>query len=329
MILLLTLVAVLFIDVAHDSLSSTYPGLEFQGGHPLRAGICTVAFLFSLPNKLESLKYTSLFGFFSLFFLLVVVVSRAVEHVEKSGHNTHNGDVAPSRAVTFSGLVFAITTQLGAFAAAFNVIAAQAELPIELQRNGAGTTVAILAAGVAGIFYAVFGIAGYLALDGHPPRDILTGWPPSDTLVSTARVAIALVCIFKSPLFANPLKAMLTARFSFLLPGEGSLARSAILALIIYSAVFGVSSAISDPSVCFGYVSAIGVNFIMFILPGLCLARAAFQEGVAAEWRGLWRSVLSVFGWTMALFGLAAMVLGVDSTMNYHPSVNSTEFTNM
>ena len=60
--------------------------------------------------------------------------------------------------------MFAVTTQLGAFAAAFNVIAAQAELPIELQRRGAGTRIAILSVCVAGLFYALFGIAGYLAL---------------------------------------------------------------------------------------------------------------------------------------------------------------------
>jgi hypothetical protein len=349
MIMLLTLVAVLFVDVAHDSLSSTYPMLGCRDGYPLRAGICAVAFLCSLPDKLESLKFTSLVGFFSLFFLLVVVGDRCVEHVfvvvpgdtappENWDFSLSapdrlaivEGHAAASREVTFSGLVFAVTTQLGAFAAAFNVIAAQAELPLELQRAGAGTTVAIVPAVAAGIFYALFGMAGYLALDGHPPRDILTGFPPSDALVSTARVAIGVVCVLKAPLFANPLKSMLTARFPVaMLPREGSLAKSAVLAFVIYATVFGISTAVSDPSVCFGYVSAIGVNVIMFILPGLCLARAALQGSDVSERQGLRHAyALSFFGWTMALFGLAALGLGVDSTINYHPSINSTEAAN-
>ena len=124
MIVLLTLVGVLFIDVAHDSLTSTYPVLEYREGYPLRAGLCALAFLFSLPSKLESLKFTSLFGFLSLFFLLVVIVNRWVQHSEKGvARKLHRHRTSP---VTFSGLVFAVTTQLGAFAAAFNVIAAQA-----------------------------------------------------------------------------------------------------------------------------------------------------------------------------------------------------------
>ena len=69
------------------------------------------------------------------------------------------------------------------------------------------------------------------------------GFPPSDTLVSTARVAICAVCMFKSPLFANPLKAMLTARLpDAMLPRESSLTRSAVLAFIIFASVFGISA---------------------------------------------------------------------------------------
>ena len=323
MIVLLFLVAVLFIDVAHDSVSSTYPALNYSGGYPLRGGICTLALLFSLPRKLESLKFTSLFGFFSLFFLLVVIVQRWVQHMEKAG-----GWAPPSHApthITFSGFVFAVTTQLGAFAAAFNIIAAQAELPVDIQRAGGGTTILIISAGLAMLFYALFGIAGFLALDGNPPRDILLGFPPDDVLVSTARVTICAVCIFKAPLFANPLKAMLTARMSAsLLPCEGTFAKSAILALFIFGTVFGISSVISDPSVCFGYVSAIGVNFVMFILPGLCVRSAALQDTLTGSSGRHSTLLLLLFGWAMTLFGILATALGLMSTIDFHGTSNST-----
>ena len=84
-------------------------------------------------KQLESLKFTSLFGFLSLF-LLVVIVNRWIQHSERGSY----GNCTVSGAVASHILppVFAVTTQLGAFAAAFNVIAARQSYPLSCSVGG-------------------------------------------------------------------------------------------------------------------------------------------------------------------------------------------------
>ena len=62
MLMLLFGCIVLFIDIGHDSLSATVPSLDYGNGFPLRAALCALGCVFSLPLRLESLKYTSMFG---------------------------------------------------------------------------------------------------------------------------------------------------------------------------------------------------------------------------------------------------------------------------
>ena len=166
------------------------------------------------------------------------------------------------------------------------MIAAQSELPSELQRAGMGSLVPVVAGILAFCFCAcvnvarhvyritcnryccrqnltmsvsgsadfTFGLAGFFALGGNPPRDVLLGFSASDHLMSGARLAISAVAVFKTPLFANPLKAMVAARVSeSALPGDAQY-RSFVLTPVIFAAAFAVASAVSDPSVIFGYI---------------------------------------------------------------------------
>jgi amino acid permease len=300
MFVLLFFVLALFVDVAHDSLSSTFHSLTSGAGYPLRGSICAVMCLFSIPTKLESLKYTSMFGFVSLSFLLGVIVYRCDQHMHRPNWvlPTH---VPP---VSFAGCSFATTVMLGAFAAAFNAVAAQAELPTDMQVQGYGSLIPLVAAGMALVFYVLFGITGYVALDGDPPRDILTGFSNQDALMSGARIAICAVSVFKAPLMANPLKAMIAHRLPCPLSSVG-------LTPLLYIVVFGISSGISDPSTVFGYVSAVGVNLTMFVIPGLCL-RAVGQQAGQTHW--------VVYGWLMLLFGVGGMGVGLFSTIQYKPT---------
>jgi len=270
----------------------------------LRAAICCVMCLFSLPSKLESLKYTSMFGFISLTYLLAVIFARSIQHLdtEKTWHLPQDVPEA-----TLTGIAFGITTQFGAFSAVFNSVAAQAELPIESQMKGHGSYIPITAAMIAFIFYLIFGICGYVALDGNPPRDILTGFSTSDQLMSGARIAICFVSIFKAPLIANPLKKIIIHRLTFLPTHE--MKKSVIICSVLFAIAFGIGSLIPDPGTVFGYVSAFGVNITMFIIPGLCL------RSVGIKYKRGW-FVLS--GTAMALFGFLVMVAGLYATVEYH-----------
>ena len=160
---------------------------------------------------------------------------------------------------------------------------------------------------IAFIFYLIFGICGYVALDGNPPRDILTGFSTFDQLMSGARIAICFVSIFKAPLIANPLKKITIHRLTFLPTHE--MKKSVIICSVLFTIAFGIGSLIPYPETVFGYVSAFGVNITMFIIPGLCL------RSVGIKYKRGW-FVLS--GTAMALFGFLVMVAGLYATVEYH-----------
>ena len=267
-------------------------------------GICFIMCLFSFPAKLESLKYTSAFGFLSLSYLLGVIVYRFLQRVEEPDWKMPKNVPAAS----MTGVSFAITTQLGAFSAVFNTVAAQAELPKDLQLQGLGSVVPLIATGTAFLFYIFFGVCGYLTLNGDPPRDILTGFSNKDKLMSCARLAVCAVSIFKAPLVCNPLK-MIVSNFFTCLPTDDT-KRTLLVTPMVYAIAFGVSSLIPDPSTVFGYVSAVGVNITMFVLPGLCLRSVGVIE------RKMW---LQVCGWMLSLLGVVVAVMGLYATVEYHP----------
>ena len=301
-VILLHFVLALFVDVAHDSITATAEITACAHGYPLRAGICFLMCIFSFPAKLESLKYTSAFGFVSLTYLLGVIVYRCSQRVDDPDWRM---PIDP--AATLTGVVFAATTQLGAFSAVFNTVAAQAELPENHQRKGHGSCIPLTAAGIALFFYAAFGICGYLTLNGNPPRDILTGFSNTDELMSGARVAICLVSIFKAPLIANPLKQVLRHSLSHYLP-KSDLMNTMMVTPLLYLTAFGISSLMPDPSIVMGYVSAFGVNMTMFIIPGFCLRSAGIME------KSVW---MRAGGWCLSLFGVLVMAGGLFATIEF------------
>ena len=303
-IALLFFVLALFVDIAHDSITATFPITSFANGLPLRASICVVMCIFSMPVTLESLKYTSMFGFLSLFYLLVIIIYRSVQHVQEPGWKLPSNVPDATR----TGVSFGVTTQLGAFSAIFNSVAAQAELPLEYQKRGLGSIIPIAASCTAFVFYFLFALGGYLALDGAPPHDILTGFSTSDELMSGARIAIFLVSMFKAPLVANPLKGIIRHRCTFL--PESHLKWTCLVTPILFLLAFSISSLMTDSSTVFGYVSAFGVNVTMFVIPGLCLRTAGIQTK---------DSCLRFFGWLLAFFGVFAVVVGLYATIEYNP----------
>ncbi|OQR86458.1 Amino Acid/Auxin Permease (AAAP) Family [Achlya hypogyna] len=251
--------AVMYIVIATDMVAPVLPLSR------VAIGVYFVVCIFPLclPDTLHALRFSSTMVVVCVIYVVLILVYHAVGMPWPSA----------TQSLTLSGLASAIPIQTLSFCCHFNFVRSYGEL--QYKQSIAPVALYVLASGLA--LYVMASVAGYVCLGGHPPADILTGFPISDWGISSVKAALALCMWCKTPLVFQPFREVLELTYMrpkiehLRLPYRVLL----ILGFLLSACVVAVTA--TDLRQVMAWVGATAGIVVSYIVPGIFLKKAVDQ----------------------------------------------------
>eukprot|EP01135_Chromosphaera_perkinsii_P002591 Nk52_evm107s224 gene=Nk52_evmTU107s224 len=239
-------------------------GGEWYVSKPFITGMC-VALMFPLTmsRSLSALKFSSWLAVFSVLYLIFMMVVKFLLKWEVAS-DIRGFNFSPKFAMAFP-------IQSVAFCSQFNVIPLYDELQ-DSHKKHMGKVIhgSILLLSLGG--YVLFSVLGYLYFGQDVETDILMQFQ-TDTMITIARVGIALTLICKFPLVTMPFRHVLN---DFLF-GHTIFSQHFIFweTLTFVSIVYVLSLCLGELANAFALVGSTAGMCVCFVLPALFFLRAS------------------------------------------------------
>eukprot|EP01063_Lacrimia_lanifica_P009202 TRINITY_DN16213_c0_g1_i1.p1 TRINITY_DN16213_c0_g1~~TRINITY_DN16213_c0_g1_i1.p1 ORF type:complete len:424 (+),score=150.48 TRINITY_DN16213_c0_g1_i1:78-1349(+) len=263
--------------------------LDVVAAHLNRAAVCACVAVLMLPfcflRTLGALRFTSTIAMFGIF-LVVACMYYDVAEKERAhpappldypavlANATHTA--APGFALLphSAGSVLQFPPLLvGAFVCQVNAIRGM----VELKDRRDYTTVILVVAGFAAVFYSLFTIAGVWAYGAAASSDVLSEL--SGTQGHVAQVTNALACVLKAPFLVQPCRSML-----FGLSGvEETALRRNLLTVAFVVLCYSIAFSVTDFGAAFAVLGGTCGTAIALIFPALIFLKFAQEPKVSDD----------------------------------------------
>jgi len=324
----------------HDLSSTTPPAWTLSGRIWISLFMIILVPLCFLRH-LDSLRHTSYIALFSVFYLVLIVITvyfSPLEGMPERGE-VHLIDFTPNFVSTFPVQVFAFTCAQNLFPI-FN----------ELKDNNQKRMNRVItgAIGSATLTYEVIGILGYLTFGSTVGANIIAMYPSTSLFIAIGQLAIVILVLFSYPLQVHPCRNSLdkvfhaadvvkpltaavdddgddidddsVAEFDDHAAGEMTPFKHTLLTAVVISSGFMIAFYVNDLQLVLSFVGSTGSTTISFILPGLLywqLTRADRNRNNALSLGAL---ALAAYGACIFVFCLAFNIYNVISPSSGGPA---------
>ncbi|ETV71330.1 hypothetical protein H257_13457 [Aphanomyces astaci] len=160
-----------------------------------------VTFPMCLPNTLHALRMTNTMVVTSVLYIVAVLAGHAYGLPWP-----HDSAVErPLNSFSWGGVAYAIPIQIFSYGCHLNLVRTYGEL--EHKQSMRWVIFCIVSTGLA--LFAVASTSGYVIFQGHPPSNVLAGFPVADISITSVRVVLGVSLLLKMPLAFHPLRDML------------------------------------------------------------------------------------------------------------------------
>ncbi|EGD77691.1 hypothetical protein PTSG_12795 [Salpingoeca rosetta] len=218
-------------------------------------------------KHIDSLRYVSYLAIAMVSYLLVIVVVRSGESLNKgSGQDVNFINVTETIFRAMPIITLAYTCQM-------NLFALLSTLESPTRRNVRRVIYGALS--VCMVMYILIGLFGYLTFFQEIKGNVLLNYEVDDTAVMVGRVGVALIVLCSFPLMMNP--CLVTLEEMLFHAGDATppeqrpfrIGRRAVIMTATVGLAYTIAMLVADVSVVLGISGAIGSIAISFILPPL------------------------------------------------------------
>lgn len=303
--LLLVLASVLYILVAADQcrvlLQPSLDSMHVEVGNSIfYAGVLTALFPLCLTRSLGGLASVTTCCFGCIMMAGIMVVGMSAEKLALEAPESPPTPVMPLTP-TLCALPILATALFGHM----NFPRICAELGV--QGHQRAPAVSRWACALVATLYAVIGLAGYAALGGEAPADIVAALAQSGlgAAATTTQVLILIFVILKTPFLVFPLRSLC---LSMIAPQRGPLAalgagENVILAAALLGCIFVAALVLPDLGVVMDILGAVCAVPLTFVVP------ARLSVSLEKE-KPIWRSAC------LGAAGVATSVLSLYAVCN-------------
>lgn len=282
----------------------------FVGGYLSRHAIgglfAVIAVPLCLPETIHELRYTNLMVIVCLVYILVVLAVRCALDDPEFDASIHEIPANEFHS-ELAAIAYAAPITTLSYACQLNVPRAYQEIhDKEAIKHVHRALVAF-----AFVCYVAFALLGYYCFKGQPPSDILTGFAADDTLINTARLALGVTMLLKTPMTFQPLRQLV--ELCCLGHDRESLPFRAAITIVFMALVYLCATSSSNLGVIMAFVGAIAGNMLTATVPGMFLYEVATEfygeEIVVAGSRATFysRRLALIFAYTGVAFSVMSL----------------------
>jgi len=242
-----------------------YLGTEF--------GTAFLVVLVSLPlcllKNIQSLKYSSLLGFFFSIFVVLAVSVRAAEHIAWGWQEWGHGQRMCPEQSWLNSFVVGISVFNFSFVFHFNIVPIFRSLPKEKQTQATMRKVIGATVCASTVLYGMIGAAGFALYGAKVKENILDNFNPFDDDINAARLAIMVCCYLCLPLIMTPLRGSILC----LLRIEETTPVRIVVTILLLGLQYAIAILVPSIKVVFSVTGGGAVVGFCFVFP-ICFALA-------------------------------------------------------
>lgn len=252
-----------------------------------------------LPETIHELRYTNSLVILCIVYIVVALCVRTVHQDQE-----FVASIQPDPTNQFQCMIAAIAYVLPiislSFACQLNVPRAYEE--IDDKRSMHKVHKSLVGSGM--FFYVAFALLGFACFHGHPPSDILNGFPSDDAVINGARLCLGVSMLLKTPMSFQPLRQV----FELCCLGHNreSLPFRLAFTIIFMALAHGLSLTSRNLGVVMSLLGALAGNLLSISAPGMFLWQVS--NGYSSEYNTSHHRALAV---SMACIGVVFSVVSV------------------